>query len=274
MKPTPVSVYIIAKNEAQRIRRAVESASRWADEVIVVDSGSQDDTVAIAESAGARVLYREWTGYGPQKKFAEDQCRNDWVLNLDADEEITPELARELQAAIDRAPTQQAAFRVRVTDLLPGEQTPRWFAYSYHILRLYNRRRASMSSHAYQDRIEVRNGTVTNLRGRILHRSFISWETTVQKINFYTTQVGRQRREAGRCPSKARIWLEFPATFLKVWIVRRYALRGLMGFSMAITVAWLNLLRLLKTVENPTDTAPLQTDKSSQDDHKTQSKAA
>jgi hypothetical protein len=82
-----------------------------------------------------------------------------------------------------------------------------------------------------------------------LHRSFISWETTVRKINFYTTQVGKQRAEAGRRPSQLRLWLEFPATFLKVWIVRRYALRGVMGFSMSVTVAWLNLLRLLKTVE-------------------------
>lgn len=255
MPRTPISVYIIAKNEASRIRRAVESAVHWADEVIVVDSGSDDETVAIADAAGARVLFNAWTGYGPQKKFAELQCRNDWVLNLDADEEITQQLASEIQSAVDRASVDQAAFRMKVTDLLPGEQNPKWFAYSYNILRLYDRRHASMSEHAYQDRIEVRSGRIGSLRGRILHRSFISWETTVRKINFYTTQVGKQRAEAGRRPTQLRLWLEFPATFLKVWIVRRYALRGVMGFSMSVTVAWLNLLRLLKTIEAGADAA-------------------
>ena len=91
---TPISVFIIAHNEEDRIGRAIRSVESFADEVIVVDSGSTDDTVRIAESFGARVIANAWPGYGPQKRFAEEQCRNDWLFNLDADEAATPALAQ------------------------------------------------------------------------------------------------------------------------------------------------------------------------------------
>src|SRR5690606_19033658 len=89
-------------NEEKNIRRAVSSA-RWADEVLVVDSGSRDATVAIAKELGARVLHNPWAGYGQQKNFAQDQAANDWVLNIDADEEIPGHLAEEIQAAVAEA---------------------------------------------------------------------------------------------------------------------------------------------------------------------------
>lgn len=250
MTSVPVSVYLIAKNEEARIGRAIQSVAGWADEVLVVDSGSSDSTVSVAKAAGARVMHRDWDGYGPQKQFAEQQCRNDWVLNIDADEEVTPTLATEIQDAVARATSEQAAYLVRITDLLPGESDPSWFAYSYNVLRLYHRDRAQMSPHAYQDRIEVRQGRTSALAGRILHRSFISWEATVSKINFYSSQVAEERATRGRkAPSWTRIWFEFPSTFLKVWIGRRYLFRGTMGLAMALTVAYLNILRLLKTRE-------------------------
>lgn len=250
MKHQPVSVYIITKNEEPRIARAIRSVAGWADEVIVVDSGSTDGTVLIAESLGARVLHRHWTGYGPQKRFAEDQCRNRWVLNIDADEEVTPELAAEIQQAVNMAADQQAAFQIRVTDVLPGESRPRWHAYSYNILRLYHRDFGRMSNHQYQDRVEIHGGKTSRLKGRIFHTSFISWQATLDKVNFYSTQVAQERA----CSKQSvlfpvRLWTEFPLTFLKVWIGRRYLFRGTAGLAMSITVAYLNLLRLLKTQE-------------------------
>ena len=253
----PISVYIITKNEEARIERALSSVLAWADEVIVVDSGSTDATVKIAKATSANVYHRDWEGYGPQKRFAEDQCRNAWVLNIDADEEVSPDLAIEIQSAVNSAQENQAAFQIRVTDMLPGESTPKWHAYSYNILRLYNRNFGRMSDHRYQDRVELNGGVTSTLRGRIYHRSFISWQATLEKINFYTTQVAMDRVSSGKLRlSSIRLWTEFPLTFLKIWIGRRYALRGSMGLTMSITVAYLNLMRLVKTQEALLNSSP------------------
>ena len=154
------------------------------------------------------------------------------------------------QQDVNAATAEQAAFQIRVTDVLPGEAKPRWHAYSYDILRLYHRDFGRMSDHRYQDRVEIRSGKTSRLKGRIFHTSFISWQATLEKINFYSTQVAQERvnsKQSFLFP--VRLWTEFPLTFLKVWIGRRYALRGTAGLAMSITVAYLNLMRLLKTQE-------------------------
>ena len=245
----PISVYIVAKNEAGRIGRAVRSVVEWVDEVIVVDSGSEDATVVEATEAGARVIYNAWDGYGPQKRFGEEQCRNNWLMMLDADEEVSPELAREIRSKFRGMLPSCVAFRMRVTDMLPGEARPKWFAYSYEIMRLYDRRHCRCSNHAYKDRVELGTGQVVDLTGRIWHHSFRNWEATITKINFYTSQVARDRVHRKLPLLRLRLFTEFPLQFLKCYFGRRFFLRGAMGLAMSITVAYLNLLRLLKTDE-------------------------
>ena len=245
----PISVYIAAKNEADRIGRAVRSVVDWVDEVIVVDSGSEDATVLLATEAGARVIYHAWPGYGPQKRFGEDQCRNDWLINLDADEEVSSELAAEIQSHFHKNLPTCAAFQMRVTDMLPGEKRPKWFAYSYEIMRLYDRRHGRCSNHVYKDRVEMKIGTVERLKERIWHHSFRNWEATIAKLNFYTSQVAQDRVHRKMRMMRLRLFTEFPLQFVKCYIGRRFALRGAMGLAMSITVAYLNLLRLLKTNE-------------------------
>ena len=94
----PLSIFIIAQNEVDRIGRTIEAARALSDDIILVDSGSTDGTQALAESLGARVIFNAWPGYGQQKRFAEEQCRHDWLLNLDADEVVPPDLAAEIAA--------------------------------------------------------------------------------------------------------------------------------------------------------------------------------
>src|SRR5690606_19398646 len=105
----PLSCCIIAKNEGDRIEACIKAASRIADEIVVVDSGSTDDTVAKAKALGAKVYFRAWDGFGPQKRFAEECASNDWILNLDADEVVTPELAGEI-AEVMRTPARLPAY--------------------------------------------------------------------------------------------------------------------------------------------------------------------
>src|SRR6201999_1034790 len=94
----PISCYIRAKNEERKIADVIRAVRLAVDEVVLIDSGSTDRTVALAEEAGARVVHQDWLGYGAQKRFAESQCKHDWLLALDADEVISPEFSEELRA--------------------------------------------------------------------------------------------------------------------------------------------------------------------------------
>src|SRR5918998_2158533 len=110
----PVSVFIIAKNEADRIGDTIRAVRDLTDDLIVVDSGSTDGTQAVAETLGARVIHNAWPGYGPQKRFAEELCRHPWLLNLDADEVVPPDLAAEIRGLfMDGEPGRQA-YRIRI----------------------------------------------------------------------------------------------------------------------------------------------------------------
>ena len=129
----PLSVFIIARDEADRIAQTIRSVRDWVDEVIVVDSGSVDATVAVAEAEGARVVFNAWPGYGPQKRFGEDQCRNDWLFNLDADEVVTPGLADEIRALMGSGGHLAAdGWRVMIRDVYAHEDEPASWAYGYH----------------------------------------------------------------------------------------------------------------------------------------------
>ena len=98
VRDLPLSIFIIARNEADRLPRTLEAIRTLSSDVIVVDSGSTDGTQALAEAAGARVIHRDWEGYGPQKRFAETQCRHPWLLNIDADEWLPANLVSEIRA--------------------------------------------------------------------------------------------------------------------------------------------------------------------------------
>ena len=135
-----LTVTVITLNEAERIEECLESAG-WADEIIVVDSGSTDGTPALARHHGARVIVRNWPGYSPQKNFAAAEAAHDWILSLDADERVTPELAAEIRQTLSSEPG-VAGFRMpRVTwHLGRWIRTTDW--YPDFQLRLYDRRRA------------------------------------------------------------------------------------------------------------------------------------
>ena len=115
MNRLPLSCFIIAKNEADRIVRTIRAVKDWAGEIVVIDSGSTDGTQALAEAEGARVIFNAWPGFGQQKRFGETQCRNEWLINLDADEVVSPKLAAEIQALFGRGEPALAVYALRST---------------------------------------------------------------------------------------------------------------------------------------------------------------
>jgi glycosyltransferase involved in cell wall biosynthesis len=247
--PFPISVTIIAKDEADRIAKPILSVRDWVAEVIVVDSGSTDDTVKVAESLGARVMFNAWQGYGQQKIFAEQQAQQHWILNLDADEEVTPELAQNIRALFAGNVEAHSAYTLPWKMLFVGEKAPARFAPVYRFIRLYDMRKAGFRDSTVHDSVVVREGSVGKVNGLVLHRCFRDLHHWTHKINFYSTMQADDFIAKGRKPSNFRIITEPLVSFLKSYILRRYFLYGLDGFVASVQYGYARMLRLAKARE-------------------------
>ena len=217
----PVTATVITFNEAANIGAALESLS-WADEIIVVDSESTDDTVAIARKFTDRVLVRPWPGYIAQKNFAAEQARHDWIFSLDADERVTPPLADEIKQRLSTPPA-VSGYRVpRVTFHLG-----RWLRstdwYPDYQLRLYDRRRARWAGKYVHESVKA-DGPVEDLRNELQHYAYRDLAHHFQTMDRYTTLAARQMFEEGRRAGFFDLMVHPPAAF-----VRNYVLRG--GFK-------------------------------------------
>ncbi len=185
----PLSVFIIARNEADRIGATIRAIRDLTDDLVVVDSGSTDGTQALAESLGARVIHNPWPGYGPQKRFAEEQCRHPWLLNLDADEVVPPDLAAEIRALFAAGEPSSPAWRIGIAEVFPGEDRPHPLAYTLSPVRLYRKDRGRYSPSPVHDRVDLEPGvTPGRLRGRIAHFSVRSLGDQLDKLNRYSDQ--------------------------------------------------------------------------------------
>jgi glycosyltransferase involved in cell wall biosynthesis len=239
----PVTCTIIAKNEVDRIERAIRSVQGLVDEVIVIDSGSTDGTQALAESLGARVIHNDWVGYGPQKRFAEDQARNDWILNLDADEWLSDELREEIRVLLTQQRLDASTYKMRVTIVYPHREEPAPFADSTICLRFYNRKAVRFSASLVHDNVPEQPDTVM-LKGRVLHRSFRSMAEVVRKELAYFELQTKEKHKPG-WELALRIPFELPFQFFRFYILARHCFGGLYGFSIAVTVAYMRFLRLI-----------------------------
>jgi glycosyltransferase involved in cell wall biosynthesis len=245
----PISAFIIAHNEADRIARTIESVRGWVDEVIVIDSGSSDNTVEIAQSLGARTLYNKWPGYGEQKRFGEDQCRNRWLLNLDADEEITPPLAREIAGLFQNGEPEVTGYIIPRRELLPGESGLAPFIHTNSCLRLYNRENARFSDSPVHDSVIVYKGSTQRLKQSMLHYTFRDIAHALRKLNSYSSAQAENLQKRGMKFAMLRLFFEFPAAFFKDYILRLYILRGWRGFVYSVIYAFWRFVRVAKYLE-------------------------
>jgi glycosyltransferase involved in cell wall biosynthesis len=246
----PLSIFLIARDEADRIGATLEAVRALTDDLVVVDSGSSDGTRAIAEALGARVIEHPFAGYGPQKRFAEDQCRHPWLLNLDADEVVPPDLAAEIAALFARGEPAQPAYRIAIAEVFPGEARPHPLAYALHPVRLYRRDRGRYVASPVHDRVALEPGTpVGRLKGTIHHFSVRSLGEQLEKLNRYSDAQALDLEARGVRLPTWRLFLEFPAAFLKAYLGRRHALRGTYGFLTAMNYAIARHLRIAKHYE-------------------------
>ena len=239
---TPVTCTIIAKNEVDRIARAIESVRGLVDEILIIDSGSTDGTQALAESLGARVVFNEWVGYGQQKRFAEDQARNDWILNLDADEWLSDQLRAELFGLL-ATPPKVSTYKMRVTIVYPHRERPAPFADSTICLRLYDKTRARFRDSTVHDNVPQERDTMM-LRGRVWHKSFRSLVDVVRKELFYF-ELQQSVKRKSRVELLLRLPIEFPWQFFRYYVLARHAFGGAYGFAAASVLAFMRFMRVV-----------------------------
>ena len=246
----PISVFIIAKDEADRIPLTIESVRDWVDEVIVIDSGSADDTVAVAEALGARVEFREWTGYGPQKVFGESLCRNDWLLNLDADEVITPALRDEIAALFAAGPPPAPLYRIKMTTVYPHHEAPRLLAEYKNIIRLYDRRVASFPDHPTWDAITPPAGAaVGQLHAPCLHYTWRDVGHYMEKINSYSSMQAEHQPLKPFWFLVIQLVLGIPLDFIKAYLLRRHFTGGSFGVIVSGMFVISRFLKNAKMIE-------------------------
>jgi glycosyltransferase involved in cell wall biosynthesis len=243
----PLSIFIIARDEADRIARTIEAIRPLSDDIVLVDSGSTDGTQEIAAGLGARVIFNAWPGYGPQKRFAEDQCRHDWLLNLDADEVVPADLAAEIAALFAQGSPPADAYKLRIAEIFPGEGAPHRFAYALAPVRLYRKSKGRYSPSPVHDRVDLAaDARIGRLEGTVHHYSVRSLGEQMDKLNGYSDAQADDLDARGATLSVFRLVAEFPANFIKAYIGRRHALRGVYGFMTAMNYAFYRYLRVAK----------------------------
>jgi glycosyltransferase involved in cell wall biosynthesis len=225
----PLSAVLIARDEEQRIGACLESLA-FADEIVVVESGSADRTVEIARRFTDRVVTLPWRGFGPQKQAAVALASHDLVLNVDCDEQVPRALAEEI-AALQSAPTLAAAYAIPRRTFI-GDKEIRFCGWSPdRIVRLFDRTRAAFTDDLVHE-IVVARGEVGTCREALLHRSFRGFGDLVAKLNRYSDLAARQMHERGRRP-RALDAVRPAFAFLRTYLLRLGFLDGFEGLEIA-----------------------------------------
>ena len=249
-----LSVTVITRNESANIAAALESVA-WADEIVVVDSESTDDTVVQAARFASRVIVRPWPGYAAQKNFAASQATHDWILSLDADERVPPALADEIRTTVAADPP-HAGYRIprvahhlgrwiRTTDWYPDDQ-----------LRLYDRRAAEWKG-AYVHESVAARGTVGRLRNELHHYPYRDVADHLETIDRYTTLAAREMHGAGRRAGPLQIAGHPPFAFLRNYLLRGGFRDGVPGLIISTLNAYYVFLKFSKLwqIQHSTDSA-------------------
>jgi len=249
----PLSVTIITLNAAAQLEACLRSA-RFADEILVVDSGSSDGTQALAERHGAKVIQQDWLGFGPQKQFAVERASHDWVLCLDADERVTPELQNAIENALNSPSA--GAFRCARRNRFLGRYLKHGEGYPDWSLRLFDRRQARWSDDAVHEKVETQC-RIGDLPGDLLHDSAESLAAYLTKQNRYTTLAADMAFAAGKRAGFARIAFSPLVRFIKFYFVRQGFRDGLPGLIHIAIGCFNSFMKYSKMLERQnSDTAP------------------
>jgi glycosyltransferase involved in cell wall biosynthesis len=225
-----VSVSIIAFNEATRIRPCLESV-QWADEIVVVDSLSRDETVKICLEYTDQVIPQPWLGYGLQKNFALSQVKNEWVFSIDADERVTPELQKEIQTVLSDSPKVMGYYVPRKSFFL-GKWIRFCGWYPDYNLRLFRKDRGRFKDRMVHECVDV-DGPVGFLKGPLEHETYRSLDEYFERMHRYSSLGAMEMKKEKKSITVLDLFFRPPATFLKMYFFQQGFREGWRGFLLS-----------------------------------------
>ncbi|ELY6087718.1 glycosyltransferase family 2 protein [Cronobacter sakazakii] len=231
-----LSVVMIAKNAASLLPDCLASVS-WADEIVVLDSGSSDDTVAVATAAGAKVfIENDWQGYGIQRQRAQQYASGDYILMIDTDERVTPELAQAIRQVLEQ-PDPQAVYSIARRNLFLGRFMRHSGWYPDRVTRLYARERYRYNDNQVHESLDAPGARVVTLSGDLLHLTCRDFASFQRKQLNYATAWAQERHQQGKKVSVPGIFGRTLAAFCKTLILRAGVLDGRQGWLLAVVNA-------------------------------------
>ncbi|MFP6834446.1 MAG: glycosyltransferase family 2 protein [Porticoccaceae bacterium] len=242
----PISVFIITKNEEEHIEKTLKSVSLF-DEVILVDSGSTDSTLDIAKRYRAKIYTHSWQGYAKQKQYAMSLCSNEWVLNLDGDEEVNPSLISAFKEIIE----QDKADSVRFwrNDIFINKPLSTW-SKKPNNHRLYKRSKSFFDDSRLAHESATVNGKEIFINETFDHFGYGSIETLTSKNNIYSSLKANEKFVKGKRYSNVKLITVFPLVFIKEYFFQRKIFSGKRGFILAIMGAYYAFIKEAKLFEN------------------------
>ena len=244
----PISCYIRTLNEERMIGDVVTSAKKICSEVVIVDSLSIDKTKSISLSLGARVFEQPWLGNGFQKRVGEDQVKNDWVLDIDADEIVTDEMADEIKGYFKNKIPEYDGFLTPIITVPPFGKPWKNFARA-HRVKLYNKSKVRIPAHKAWDQFKYNNLKIKKLKNGLLHPSFTGIHMHLDKLNKYSTMVANLPLRKTSFEIILRIWFGIPFYFFHKFIFRGMFRAGTYGFTLSISSAIGRWLKDVKQYE-------------------------
>ena len=238
-----LSVTLITLNEESNIRTCLDSV-RFADEIIVVDSGSRDLTQSIAKEFKAQVFQESWKGFAGQKNSAQDKAKGPWILNIDADERVTEELRLEIQEALKKDPP-VAGFRIPRKNFFCGQWIRHGGWYPNFQLRLYRKEAGKFAPREVHEQVEVK-GPVGTLNSPLEHYTYRSISDYLKRMDRYSELSARQYLKDGRRVSWPTILLRSWFTFVQMWVLKRGFLDGANGLILAALYSQYTFLKYTK----------------------------
>ncbi|HXV65086.1 MAG TPA: glycosyltransferase family 2 protein [Vicinamibacteria bacterium] len=246
--PATLSVVLITRNAAHLLPDTLGAVS-WADEILVVDSGSTDGTREVAQALGAKVILQsDWKGYGHQKSFAVQQASGDWVLVLDADEVVDAELGQEIQRALESKDGIPAGYRMKRVNYFCGERVRFGHSRPSYVDRLFRRGKGRVTNHLVHERILV-EGPVARLRGEIRHYTSESISHRIRKNDDYATIVAEEWFREGKRVGLLHLLLIVPLSVLRDLVLKAGILEGKKGVILAFLGALYSFSKYAKLIE-------------------------